>query len=264
MKKIDEKYNNFTLAQLESMLRAKVDDYNLATDAKSRNDLEFEYKRIIDAYNVTSLLTVFRDALKCKDKSPVQYIAETGGYDTINVKTKDQTIMYDDGTKGSVKMKAVEYGGAIMNLFEFIEWAEGMNRSVTANKRWRTAYANAYKKCVALIEDDINSKDGKAMSNNKVKSALNEMFDALVFIPTEKGENALMANGPAAQVIKHFSNTAKVKFDNGKLNPDYKVLPENKWKESIMTIMHTLLTGQEFTFVSPEIKNEDEAEAETK
>ena len=105
-----------------------------------------------------------------------------------------------------------------------------------------------------------------------MKKALQDMVDALVFIPTESGRNAVLVKSDIAKAVFAFANSRKDGLQGN-------VLPGSTWKKLQMDVLHAVVEGKEYTItygdpvaedaeeetVAEDAKaNEDNAEAESK
>lgn len=109
--------------------------------------------------------------------------------------------------------------------------------------------------------------DTHAVSIGKTKKALQDMFDSLVFIKTETGKNAVIANGDIAKWVIGFANSRKDSKADGKITITGNVLPKATWATLQMDILHKAVTGKTFDIIfgDPEedAKPEDNKKTET-
>lgn len=256
-----------TLEVILKELNEAVDKYNLASDDE-RVELAIKHKNLVAEYNELSLLNAYASFMK--DETPLVALAKAYYYDTVSVKDAVHNEVVDGVQKSSVT-RSVKDGNKKLDVIKFIEWTEERNKSVAAEKDWRTKMGAArnsieteWKKFFAA------KKDSHAMSIGKAKKALQAMFDALVFIPSETGKNAIIANGDVAKWVLGFANNRKdVKLD-GNINITGYVLQRSTWNTLCLDILHKAMTGKtyEIIFGEPEedaeekVKAEAEAEAE--
>lgn len=268
--KTNEMYVGKTMAELLEELKKSVDAYNLSDDTKKRIDLAVEQKAIIEEYNKTSLYTAYGECLAAEN--PILALAQMYYYDTISVRDAVHTEVVD-GVAKSTMTRGTKEGCKKLNLVKFIEWTEESNTSVVADKNWRTATDNARKVVANQWEKFFASgKDTHSMSIRKTKEALQKMFDALVYIESKRGNNAVIANGDIAKWVLGFANVRKDSKVDGKTVISGTVLSKQQWATLQMDILHKAVEGKSFEIffcddteeVVGDPKTEAVEEAETK
>lgn len=248
-------YENKTMAELRQELNDSVDAYNTSTDIKERVELQVEHKKIVDAYNELSLHTAYATCMK--DANPIVALAKTYYYDTISVSDKPHKTEVN-GVIKSTLTRAISESHKKLNLVKFIEWTEEFNKSVTADKNWRSKVEAARK----VVEDQWkkffeSNKDSHSMSIGKTKRAIQDMFDALVYIKSETGKNAVIANGDIAKWVLGFANARKDSKVDGKITITGTVLSKQTWATLQMDILHKAVENKTFDIVY----GEEEVEA---
>lgn len=265
--KTNEMYVGKTMAELLEELKKSVDAYNLSNDSKERVDLAVEQKAIIEEYNKTSLYTAYGECLVAEN--PILALAQMYYCDTIGVKDSVHTEVVD-GIAKSTMTRGIKEGCKKLNLAKFIEWTEERNASVAADKNWKTATENARKVVANQWEKFFASgKDTHSMSIRKTKEALQKMFDALVYIESKRGNNAVIASGDIAKWVLGFANVRKDSKVDGKTVISGTVLSKQQWATLQMDILHKAVDGKSFEifFCDDEeevVKTEAVEEAETK
>jgi hypothetical protein len=249
------------MATVLAELNASVDRYNESTDARERNLMSADHKKLVTEYNELSMLSAY--ATFMKDATPLIALAKAFYYDTVSVKDTPHNEVVDGVAKSTITRSVTE-GNKKLNLVKFIEWTEESNKSVAAGKDWkskmeaaRTVVENEWKAFFAA------GGDTHAMSITKAKKALQAMFDSLVFIPCEnaKDKNAIIANGDVAKWVLGFSNQRKDSKVDGAVVITGNVLGKQTWATLQMDILHKAVTGKTYDIIfgDPEAEVEEEA-----
>ena len=183
-------------------------------------------------------------------------------YDTVSTKDAVHNEV-EDGVQKSTVTRAVHDGCKKLNIVKFIEWTAERNKSVAADRLWKTKVEAAR----AVVEDEwkkffASNGDSHSMSIGKTKKALQAMFDALVFVPAESGKNTLVANGDIAKWVLGFANSRKDSKVDGNIVITGNVLPKATWGTLQLDILHKVVTDKkyEIIFGDPEEETEDTAE----
>ena len=254
-----------TMSVVRKELDASVDKYNLSTNAQERVQLAADHKKFVEEYNNLSMLSAYADCMK--DENPLVALAKAYYYDTVSVKDAVHNEVVD-GVQTSSVTRSVQDGNKKLNIVKFIEWTEEHNKSIAAGKDWRTKMEAAR----AVVENEWKKffaakGDTHAVSIGKTKKALQDMFDSLVFIKTETGKNAVIANGDIAKWVIGFANSRKDSKADGKITITGNVLPKATWATLQMDILHKAVTGKTFDIIfgDPEedAKPEDNKKTET-
>lgn len=241
-----------TMETILKELNAKVDAYNLSTDTSERVKLTAEAKELANNYNELSLLTTYA---KCMEAElPIKALVETYVYNTVSTKDTPHKEPQSDGSMLNVITRSVVSKERMLNLVKFLEWAAEANKQVAYAKDWRTKIGNASRTIKTQWKKYLASEgDCHSVSNNQMKKSLQEMFDSLIFIPTEKGENSVIASGKIAKHAFAFANKLNPSVD--KDASDGAILPPSNWATIQMQILRSALTGREFI-----VEFNDEAE----
>lgn len=246
-----------TLGVILDELNKKVDAYNEleVTDPK-RVELTDDTKKLVDEYNEVSLLTTYA---KCMEAElPLKALVETFAYNTVSTKDAPHKEV-QNGVKRTVYTRSVTEKPRMLDITKFLDWAAESNKQIANSKDWKSKMLTAkvaikteWKKCLAA------KGESHSYSIRKMKTALQDMFNALLFIPTEKNNNALVANSTIANFAFAFANKLDPKVDADA--PDGSILPESNWKVIQMKIMLTAVTGKELNINYND--DEDEVEVE--
>lgn len=258
MKKISE----MTMAEVITALNESVDKYNGCTSAADRLDLDAEHKQLVQAYNDLSLLSAYAECMK--DQYPVKKLAEVYYYDTISTKDSAHKEVIEGKTKITVTRSVAE-GCKKLNVQKFVEWAAERNAKVTSSPDWKVKT----EACRKVVEDEWKKffaakGDSHAMSIGKTKKAVQAMFDELVFIPSESGKNAIIANGDIAKWILGFANSRKDSKVDGNVIISGAVLPKSAWSTLQLDVLHKAVTGKSFDIFYGDEGDSDTKEVEDK
>lgn len=250
---------NRTMSIVLEELNASVDKYNLATEAMERVQLGVEHKNLVQEYNELSLLSAYAECMA--EENPLIALAKMYYYDTVSVKDNVHNEVVDGVQKSSVT-RSVNEGCKKLDVVKFIEWTQERNKSVAAAKDWksktlaaRTAVENEWKKFFAA------KGDTHAMSVGKTKKALQAMFDSLVFVASETGKNAIIANGDIAKWVLGFANSRKDSKVDGNIAITGSVLPKATWNTLLLDILHKAVTGKTFEIIIGEPEEAVDAKA---
>ena len=248
---------NRTMAIVLAELNTSIDAYNLSTDAVERVNLTVKHKNLTQEYNDLSLLSAYAECMKA-DK-PLMELAKRYYYNTVSVKDAVHNEV-ENGVQKSSVTRSVQEGDKKFNVVKFIEWTAERNKSVAADKSWKSKMEAAR----AVVEGEwkkffTSNGDTHSMSIGKTKKALQEMFDALLFVASESGKNAIIANGDVAKWVLGFANSRKDSKVDGKITITGNVLPKATWGTLQLDILHKAVTDKTFDIVygDPEEVEED-------
>lgn len=253
---------NRTMAVVLAELNTSVDEYNLATDNTEKLELAVKHKELVQEYNDLSLLCAYAECLKA-DK-PIVELAKRYYYDTVSVKDAVHNEV-NEGVHKSTVTRSVQEGNKKFNLVKFIEWTEERNKSVAAQKNWKSAVEAA--RAVIMGEWEkffASNNDTHAMSISKAKKAIQAMFDSLVFIKTETDKNAIIANGNIAKWVLGFANTRKDSKVDGNVTITGSVLSKQTWATLVMDALHAAVAEKTYEITYGEPEEEETPKAEKK
>ena len=255
---------NRTMSVVLEELNASVDKYNLATDSVERVQLSVEHKNLVQEYNELSLLNAYAGFMK--DETPLVALAKAYYYPTVSVKDAVHNEVVD-GVQQSSVTRSVKEGDKKFDVVKFIEWTEERNKSVAAQKDWKSKVGSARNSIETEWKKFFAAKgDSHAMSVGKAKKALQEMFDALVFIAGASGKNAVIANGDVAKWVLGFANSRKDAKVDGNITITGSVLPRQTWNTLLLDILHKAVTGKTYDIIfgEPEEDAAEEVKADAK
>ena len=255
---------NRTMSVVLEELNASVDRYNdldPATNAAERNALALTHKNLVQEFNELSMLTAY--AAFMNEELPLLALAKTYYYDTVSVKDTVHNEVID-GVMTSTVTRSVNDGNKKFDVAKFIIWTEEHNRSVAADRKWKSAVEKSRSSIEAEWKKFFTGKgETTKLSVGKTKSVLQDMFDALIFIAGKSGKNAFIADGAIARYMIGFANSRKDSLVDGKVKITGNVLPRQTWSTLLLDIMHMAATGKTYEVIygDPE-EAEDEAEVE--
>lgn len=237
-------------------LNNKVDAYNLSSSNTEKATLTDDIKKLETEYNELSLLTAYA---KCMEAElPIKALVETAQYMTVGHKDTPHKEVQADGSKLNVITRSVVEKKKMFDLVKFIEWAAERNRQIAHSKDWRTKMVDAKKTIKTEWKKYLASKgDSHSISNRKLKMAMQAMFDSLIFIPTEKGENAVIADKDVASFAFAFANKLNPQIDEDVNDGD--ILPESNWKVILMKTTRSAVTGKKLIVGCAEDEDAEEA-----
>ena len=242
---MEKTFENRTMCVVLDELNKSVDKYNEA-EAAEKVQLALEHKKLVAEYNELSLLNAYAEFMK--SEISVVALAKAFYYDTVNTKDNahNETV---NGVMKSTVTRSVTDNKKKLDVAKFIEWTEERNKSVAANKLWKSKVEAARKSIENEWKRFFASKsDKKDISIGKVKKATQDAFDALVFVPCEnnKDKNAIIANGDIAKMLIAFANKLQDSFVDGKVNIDGTILPKQTWNMLLLTALHLAVEGKSY------------------
>lgn len=246
MKK-NEAYENMTMDEIMAELEVKVSDYNLATTAEEKVDLTVECNALVEKYNELSLLHTYAECLKAE--LPIVALAKAYYYPIVKTKDAPHTEVVNGKSKTTLT-RSIQEGVKKMNLVKFLEWTEEGNKCAAASKTWRVPVSKARSVVTEQwVKFFASGKDSHSMSIGKTKKALQEMFDALVFIPTESGKNAVIATNSTAKYVLAFANKRNDSLVDGNVKITGTILSQQTWATLLMDILHNTVENKEYEII---------------
>ena len=244
-----------TMGVILDELNINVNTYNEldAIDPK-RVELADEAKKLVNEYNELSLLTTYA---KCMEAElPLKALVETFSYNTVGVKYAPHPKVVD-GVKRTIYSGSITEKPSMLDITKFLTWAAEGNKQVAHEKDWKVKMRAAKVAIKTEWKKYLESKgESTSISNRKMKEAMQNMFDALLFIPTENNNNAVIASNKIARFAFATANKLNPKIDADASDID--ILPESNWKVIQMKIMRTAVIGKELVINY----NNDEDEVE--
>ena len=242
MAKKNTNTQGMTCEQMKTSLKTIIDNHNESEDLVERQKLGKQALQLKDDYNKTSLLDVYAEAMEAEN--PMLAFIKAYTYPILSVSSKKDT--------GNLTLK--DDGVAVMNLWDFVEWAAGRNKQVTKELDWKSKAAEAQKTLVEVVEKFIN--DNTAMDTTPLKTALQAAFDSVLFVPGVKGNNSIIAKSKACRTIIMTCG-----------NMDYKAFQANfgqskTWQKQFLAFLNRAAEGKEATlmFGDPEEQSTENAE----
>lgn len=255
-----------TKEQVYELIEEKVTAINEGVEDELKIQYNAEIKELCQQYNELSKLTVFGECAKAE--YPVLDFAKLFYYPSVKTTAELVEELGEDEKMHTRAVLRIEDGKTRLDLFEFLNWAEKCNKKVTSDKNWKTpcritrnSIANEWKK-ILESNADSNKIPKKVLQEN-----LQAMFDALLFIPSENGNNRVMATKKIAGLMFGFSNTTKDKVnEDGMPEIKWEVIPEKQWIKITMYLLHMTVKDKDFA-PNPEVAyciEEEVVEAEVK
>ena len=259
-----------TKDQVYTLLEEKVTMVNESDDLGNKEDrliLEAEIKKLCAKYNELSKLTVFGTCAKAE--YPVLEFAKTFKYPSVKHATELGEEIGEDGKKHTFSVLKIKEESTNLDLFEFLQWAEKLNRQVTSQKNWRTPCRTTRNSIVNEWKRFDKSNTNSVKIDKKIfRENLQKMYDALLFIPSPNNNNRVMATQAIANKLFMFSNVARDKVNkDGDIVIDFAVMPEKQWIKLTMYLLHLTVKDKDYAPNEVEVKfnfEEAETEAESK
>lgn len=241
MAKKNTNTQGMTCEQMKEQLKTIIDNHNGSEDLAERQKLGAQAIKLKEDYNKTSLLDTYAEAMDAE--KPMLAFIKAYTYPTLTVTSKKDTgnLTLKDDTK------------AVMNLWDFVEWAAGRNKQVTNALDWKSKSAEAQKVLVDVVEKFINSDTKPEVG--ELKTALQDAFNSVVMVPGENGNNSIIAKSKACRIIIATCSTM-----------DYKSFQANfgqskTWQKQFLAFLNRAAEGKEFvlTFGDPEDQSTENA-----
>ena len=153
----------------------------------------------------------------------------------------------------------VEDSTGDLDLTKFLEWAAAMGKKATNTTDWRIKMAAVKDAIKKSYRQTLNSNaESNTISVKALKSLIQDMFDALIFIPTEKGENSVVATNSIAKIFREFATQTNTKLvDSENIGS---ILTGKVWNTLVMKNLKAAVTGKKLIVTF----DGDEAAAEAK
>ena len=236
-----------TKQQVYDLLEEKVDAINDGIeDDELRMEVDAECKELCKKYNELSMLTIY--GVCAKAEYPVLEFAQTYYYPTISTMDELAEEMDEVGKKHTFIVRRIDEGEKRLDLFDFLQWAEKCNKVVTAQKVWLSA-CNSTRNSIETEWKKVFSSDAEnnKISFGKIKTNLQAMYDALLFIPSEKGNNRVMATGAVARYLFGFANTRKDgRTKDGDIKITKSILSTKQWVTLVMDALHETVKDKDY------------------
>lgn len=241
-----------TLEQIMQELKDVATKHNGSDVASERNKLKVEAAKLSVDYNNTSLLNAYTECLEAEN--PMLAFAKMYKYPVVKVSFSQESGNMTISTETPDGEKLTE----IFNLWDFVEYCEGLNKQVTSTLGWKVEADKAYNILVENIRKYV--KTGGAKDVKGLKSAIQTVFDAVLMIPGKSGNNAVVMT--SLQVREIYTTNGKQNFKTLKTT----FAAPKTWQKQVFAYLHCSVEGKDFSRVYGEdesVTAEAEAEANT-
>ena len=252
--------NNMTEGRTLDVIRKElvdiVDKRNLSTEVSEQGELEATMKKLVEDWNELSLLTAYADFLT--DEHPLVAFGKAYTYATISTKSAQHKEVIN-GVKRSVYTFSVEDGKKMLSLPKFVAWAKERNVLLAADKEYLEQWGDAREEAIRQWKRYWNTKgETTKLEIGKMKKELQKLFDALVFIESSSGKNAIIATGDHAKWILGLSNARKV--DLKTKTQQVNTMSAQLWETLFMDVWNMVCEKKTYTVIFGDEKPEGEAE----
>ena len=232
--------------EIFDLLEEKVAEINETTDNDARVELNAECAELCKKYNELSMYSVYGECTKAQ--YPILQFAQTYYFPTVSVKDELVEDLDDEGRQITKVVRAINEGEKRLDLFDFLKWAEKGNKTVTAEKHWRSA-CDSTRNSIETEWKKIFSSDAEnnKISFGKIKTNLQAMYDALLFIPSENGNNRVMATGAVARYLFGFANVRKDgRTKEGTIKITKSILSTKQWVTLVLDALHETVKDKDY------------------
>lgn len=248
------KMESMTMQEVLDALNTAVNTYNDSFDVSVRAEAEKTAKACTNKYNEMAKLTAYAHAIKDNGNELVNII-KCHHYDTKSVSYKPVESLTTDGRTVIKKMGAVKDGTKNIDMFDFLVWAESRNKKIAANPGWK-AVMNVQREALAKkFNEAADSSEAYTISKTFANNTLQAVFDALVFIASETGKNAVFPNKDCKLlVIACAAEYKETVTKSGDVDCSLEFLTAKKWQTLVQSAMFLVLKNKELkiTFGAPE------------
>lgn len=255
MKSFKESIESFNKEQVLALLQEKIDMLNgdavdeegntitLTTDEK--NQLNSECIELCKKFNQLSKLAVFGECVKAEH--PVMELAKTFFYPTVSTNDELGEELDEKGVRHTFVTRTIVDNEKKLDLFEFLTWAEKLNKKVTPGA-WKAPTIATRKAVEAEWRAFFNSTgETRTIKIGLIKKNLQSMFDALVYIPTPTGDkNCIVATSATARFIFGFANNCKSGRKDGEIVISKSVLSDKTWVHLVMVALHETVKDKDY------------------
>ena len=243
MKNMNTNAQGMTCEQMKAKIKTIIDEHNGSEDLALRNKLSVEALKLKDDYNKTSLKDVYAAALEAEN--PMLAFVKAYTYPTLTVSSKKDT--------NNLSLK--DDGKAVMNLWDFVEFAAGRNKQVTKELDWKAKAKAAQDVLVGTVEKFIES-DTKP-EPGELKAALQAAFDSVLFIPGKNDANAVIAKSKAVRVIIMTCGSLDAKSFQANFGQS------KTWQKQFLAFLNRAVEGKEFTLTFGDSEDQTTEAADT-
>lgn len=236
-----------TLAEIKAEFLGKVAQYDASENVAERSTLKGEIDKLVEEYNEASRYNSYVDCLN--SDTPMLNFIKAYDYPVISATTK----------KGDIKLKVKDDGKAVHDLWDFVEFCEGANKSVTAALDWKSRATDARDTLLAQVKEFV--EEGTDVKPGDFKVALQEAFDSVVFVAGAKGKNAVIATSKNVRLF--LITCSRIDYKNFKAQ----FAGEQTWKKHFFAFLNCAVANKTFDIIygdndSVAVESEAEAEAE--
>lgn len=241
-----------TLEQLKKELVDIVEKHNLSESTSERVKLKVEAEKVKNEHNKVSKMDAYAECLKAEN--PMLAFAKMYTYNVVSIGNDKKTDTLSVKTENPSGAKLTE----VFNLWDFVETCESMNKQVTAALDWKSKAAKTQKTLIENVQKYI--EDGTEKDVAGLKAALQEMFNSIVMVAGESGNNAVIATSKQARLIYMTCGRMNAK------NLQAMFGRESSWQAQAFTFLHCAVANKDITCTygdSEPVAAIDEDEADT-
>lgn len=241
-------FEGMTLAETKTKLIDLVNRYNKSEDGTERAGIRIECDKFAEQYNTLSMLSLYAQAMA--DEIPLIYLIKAHHYGICSVKFEQSVSLSDDkkivvSMSGNVSFDSKRKA----DMFDFIDWAEKSNKKVTTKGDWKLLTAIEREKINDEFRKGMNSDTEYKISKRVAHDVLQNCFDALIFVPSATGKNAIFPNKDCKNLIVSCAAEYKEKIkDNNSVDCSLSFFARKRWQNTIQNCLYLVLSEKTITY----------------
>ena len=251
-----------TMAEIRTELDATVESYNARTNSADGVKLEVKARDLVADYNKAALVAAYSRLIK--EENPVMSIVKEHFYATLSVKFSVVDDTTKDGKVIAVKVASIENTTKYYDLFDFLDWAGKRNKKLTADPLYKGKVVDAQEKLNKRFSAMMQAEKTCTISKTLVNDALQSVFDSILFIAGEKGNNAIHPTKDGINIVIVTAADLKKNIEDGKVKFNLSFLSSRKWKSIIFDALHLAVTGKKVEYVYGDPAKKQDAKDDVK
>lgn len=258
MAKTVKEIEKMNMNEVKRAIDTNVEAFNNSKDFAERTELKLEAKKLETHQNLLAKLDVYANALKAE--MPLAHIVKLHHYEVVKMTYK----MVDDTENGKAIIRetaSIDDANKNVDMFDFIEWAEGRSKKVTAESAWKAIIKGQRSELIKVFKKAAESSKTFTVSKTTANNVLQAVFDALVFIPGASGKNSVFPSNDAKNIIIACAADYRERInDTNGVDVSLHFLSDKKWKSLVQSALYLVLSKKNLVYLyadEPTAKAED-------